>query len=111
MSLLDGREEILVFPQVLTVDADGNPVYAPSPVPLAFLARVTALSAVESAALGQGFTTLHRLTARELPVGAWSKVTWRGRDWDVLGEPTVRDQGSPASDHVTVMIRARTPDG
>lgn len=108
MSLVDGPDEVAVYPEVLGVDSDGNRVRVPGDSPVAVRGRMTPLSAAESQALGQEVTTTYKFLCREFPAGAWARVTWGGRDWDVQGEPQPVAQ-SWVTAHFRVILRARTP--
>ncbi|OLT27792.1 hypothetical protein BJF83_17320 [Nocardiopsis sp. CNR-923] len=107
MSLLDwGPEEVDVYPQVDGTDPDGNPVRGPSDTPTKVYARVQPVTSTDVIAAGQQTTTRYRMITRDAPVGAWARVVWDGRDWDVEGEPLWRN-GSSRTRHVTAILRAR----
>lgn len=108
MALLDGDTIVLVYPEVLGVDDYGNETRLPGTVPI----RVSAL--VQSAALKRpslnGATPeLLRILCRSFPAGPWGKVTYDGRDWDVLGA-TKSHQSFVMTAHDTVTLKARTPE-
>lgn len=111
MSVVDrGRETVLVYPEVEIIDGRGNVGQrGPSDTPVT-LRRcwVRPATAEESAVLGEQILTVYKVLTRTAPAGAWSRVVWDGRDWDVVGEP-LRHLGIPALDHVVVFIRARGP--
>lgn len=110
MSLLDGGpDEVQVYVEVDSVDDDNNPVKIPSDTPIPVRGQLQPSTAEESAALGQEFTTLYRFMSRTFPGGTFARVTARGRDWDVVGEPKRRGS-SPATRHVTVWLSARGPE-
>lgn len=109
MSLLDrGTEVVEVWPEVEGTDDDGNPVRVPADQPVTLRMLVQPVSAEESAALGQGVNTVYRAIGRTFPGGAFARVAWGGRDWDVLGEPK-RFNSSPRTRHVSVLLVARGP--
>lgn len=109
MSLLDrGPDVVQVWPEVAGTDDDGNPVRVPAATPVTLHMLVQPVSAEESAALGQGVTTIYRAIGRTFPGGAFARVAWDGRDWDVLGEPK-RYNASPRTRHVAVLLMARGP--
>lgn len=109
MSLLDGPEQVTVRPEVEDTDADGNPIRRPGTTTVTLSCRVQPIAADEPAVAGQAIATVYRVIAKTWPPGATSTVTWQGRTWDVLGEP-LRHGGSPAVQHVTILIRARAPE-
>ncbi|WP_054050722.1 head-tail adaptor protein [Alloactinosynnema sp. L-07] len=110
MSLLDGgRETVTIFAMVDTVDPDGNTVRKPSATGVAVAASVQPIASTEPAVAGQQTVTTYRVRCNRnqlVPVGPWAQVAWRGRDWDVDGEPA-RYTGSTATAHVAFRIRAR----
>lgn len=111
VSLLDnGPDTLLVYPEVHGDDGYGTPMRVPSNVPVVVIGRFQPVSAEESQAAGQAVGTVYKFIARDFPGGAWARVATQGRDWDVVGEPQ-RHNGSPATRHSTVMLRARTPAG
>lgn len=107
MSLLDsGNETADVYPQVTTTDDDGNVITVPSDTPVTIICRIQPLTSAEAAVTGQMTTTTYRLIARDAPLGAWAKVTARGRDWDLQGEPQW-SRGSRRTRHVSAILQAR----
>lgn len=109
MSLL-GRDVVLVWPEVEATDGDGNPIRKPAAAPVRVRGIVQPVSAEEAEALGQVVTTIYRLTARTLPAGAFARVEWAGRAWDVVGEPQRHVGASPATRNDSVLLRARSPE-
>jgi hypothetical protein len=109
VSLLDdGADTLLVFGEVAGVDGDGNPIRVPSERPRRVHGRVQPATAEETQDKGYAVGTYYRFIGRCFPDGAWSRVQWCGRDWDVEGEP-LTSRGSEATRHVTVMLKARAP--
>ncbi|MFE3461368.1 hypothetical protein ACFXKD_27810 [Nocardiopsis aegyptia] len=107
MSLLDGGpDEVLIYPEVESTDADGNPIRVPALVPVAVRGRVQPVTSEDVIAAGQQTTTRYRFITRDAPLGAWALVTWDGRDWDLEGEP-LWSRGSKRTRHVTAILRAR----
>ncbi|MEO3851752.1 head-tail adaptor protein [Streptomyces sp. B8F3] len=107
MSLLDsGNETITVYPQQLTIDERGNPVWKPSPVGVLVRCRVQPVDTDEEIAAGQATATTYRIIARTAPLGPWARVEWDGRTWDVVGEAR-RYNSSRATRHIDALIRAR----
>jgi hypothetical protein len=108
--LIDGPDFVTVYPEVLGTDSDGNRVRKPGATPAVVRGRMQPLTAAEAQAEGQGITTTYKFLCREFPGGAWSRVEWGGRDWDVQGEPQWIAL-SPATAHFRVVLRARAPKG
>lgn len=110
MSLLDnGPDLILVYPEVDGTDGYNTPVRVPSDTPVEVQGRVQPVSVSETEATGQSVATVYRFIGRTFPAGAFARVEWDGRQWDLLGEPQ-RHSGSPVTRHVTVLLKARTPE-
>lgn len=110
MSLLDaGQETVLVWPEVDGADGDGNPVKVPSASPVRVRGMVQPVSSDESAVTGDAVATIYRLYARSFPAGAYARIEWDGRTWDVDGEP-MRHGISASTRHVKVLLRARRPE-
>lgn len=110
MSLLDdATDTLLVYGEIQGEDGDGNPTREPAKVPVKVSGRVQPASAEETTAKGFAVGTYYRFIGRTFPPGAWSRVVWCGRDWDVEGEP-LRSRGSAATAHVTVMLKARSAE-
>ena len=104
MSLLDGNTTVLVQRYRDDVDADLNPTVTVDGPPVSVSARVFTVSAEESAALGFELNTSQRVYARSWPGDARSRVIWRGRTWDTVGEPQRKSNGIRTG-HVSVLIR------
>lgn len=112
MSLLDDRRESLVLTPEINGDDDlGNPKRIPDPDPahrVTVYGRMQYGASTESEANGQSVRTQAVFICREFPAGAWARVQFNGVDFDVDGEPLVSN-GSDATRHVTVTLRARNP--
>lgn len=107
MSLLDtGNELVEIWPEVDSVDSDGNPVKVPAATPEEVWARVQPVSSTDVIAAGQQTVARYRFITRTAPLGPWARVRWRGRDWDIDGEP-MWSSGSPQTQHVTAILKAR----
>jgi hypothetical protein len=107
VSLLDdGPDEVLIYPEVVVVDERGNEVRRPAETPVPARGRVQPVSASEAAVAGQQVTTTYRFITRTAPLGAWARVEWDGREWDLAGEP-LWSRGSPRTRHVTALLQAR----
>ncbi|MFC6090872.1 hypothetical protein [Saccharothrix lopnurensis] len=111
MSLLDeSNARITVYPQVLSTDSDGNPVWVPSIDGVPLEVMVWPLDAAESSALSREPGEAYRVRparGQPVPVGAFAAVMWGGREWDVHGEITPHSRGR-ATRRVTFVIRPRT---
>jgi len=107
VSLLDtGNETVQVWPEVSSTDSDGNPIKGPAADPVEIQARVQPVSSTDVIAAGQQTVARYRLITRDAPLGPWVRVRWRGRDWDIDGEP-LWSNGSPRTRHVQAILQAR----
>lgn len=101
---------VLVHGEITQPDVDGNPVRVPGPTAVRVRCRVSPLSAEEASLLGQDVTSTARVIAQRWPAGAWSSVEWAGRIWDIVGEPQRHPGATPATAHVSVLIRSRVSE-
>lgn len=108
MSLLDlGPDVVTVYADtVTTTDGYGNKVKGPAASGTDIRGRWQPSTAEETAELGQQTTTVYRFLCRDFPAGPWSRATFDGSTWDVVGEPR-RHRGSETTRHVTVYFRKR----
>ena len=107
MSLLDGNEDVVVQRMTMVLDADGNPaptVTASVPV----RCSVQSSTAVEDSTRGTELDAQFKVIAASWPGDANSRVVWRGRTFDTVGEPLRYGRGH-LSRHVTVTIRTIEP--
>lgn len=110
MSLVDeGTETVQLYPAVRHTTDRGNIDRQPGADPVTLTGVwIRQLASSESPARGQALLTRYQLVAAEFPGGAWSKVTWNGDDYDVIGEPAYRT-GLGDLDHYVVTLQARKP--
>ncbi|MCU1675339.1 MAG: hypothetical protein JWM93_97 [Frankiales bacterium] len=109
MSLLDaGRDVVTVYVEEASTDAYGTPVRVPSATGVDVIGRVQPVSVSETESTGQAVATVYRFIARDMPGGAFARVVWDDREWDLLGEPQ-RHNGSDATRHVTILLKSRGP--
>jgi hypothetical protein len=112
MSLLDDRREsIVLIPEIDGEDDLGNKVRVPDPEPThwtTLYGRFQMSSSTEPTVDGQVVVTSSVFITRSFPAGAWARITFGGRDWDVDGE-VIRSNGSDATKHDTVTLKARGP--
>lgn len=108
--LIDGGPDVvLLYPEVLGEDDDGNPERRPSTTPIRVECQLHRLSADESAALGQDSTSTYYFnTSKDLPLGAFAGAMVRGRKAEVIGEPT-RQGRSRRTAHTRVIVRIIEP--
>lgn len=110
MSLLDTGQVVTLYPDVEAADGDGNAVRRPGTVSVECVGRWQYLVPSEDTSDGQQVRTTATFLTRSFPAGFAGRVTFDGRDWDVIGEPT-RSGLSPLTTHWTVRLSARSPRG
>ena len=112
MSLLDkGRETITLYPEVQTVDSDGNPFRTHSDVGIDLTVRIQKLGESGTAARraeqdNEGFESerlaIMRLTRADEeqygPLGRLAELDWHGERWTVFGD-VQRYNGSDRTAH------------
>lgn len=104
-----GPDEVLLYPEVLGEDSDGNPERRPSPTPIKIRCQLHRLSVEESSTLGQtSSATYYFNTSRDLPAGAFATAQVRGREAEVVGEPTRQGRTSRTA-HTRVVVRILEP--
>lgn len=118
MSLLDkGAETIIVYPEELVIDVDGNKRTRASSTGFVARARVQPIGQSGTAARraeqdNEGYESekiysvrLTRRSAREIGlIGAQSAIEWRGQRWSLFGDVTVYGN-SPRTAHTTYRIK------
>lgn len=99
---------MLVYPEVEVTNRRSEVIKQPAkePVPI----RVTTF--LDSAAVaelpGQIDIEILKCISRDAPLGTWSRVEYRGRDWDIAAPPRVSAGGaSRATRHIVFSIRSR----
>ncbi len=109
MSILDNPPHVATVYPVVPVDdgyggtqpGDGDPIE----VRCIVQPRAADEDAVHDSS-GYEVDDVYRMAARRLPAGPWSRVTWRGDDYTVVGEPR-RHGVSRRTRHDVAMIRRR----
>ena len=115
MSLLEtGRESVIVYPEVVVTDVDGNTITRASNTGIEIRAAVQPMS--NSGTSGrraeqdnEGFETEQNYRLRPARsftqrLGAQSKVQWRGQWWSIVGDHT-QYNGSNQTRHTDYVIR------
>lgn len=120
MSLLDTGaryQPCVVYPEVLTIDADGNKFTKPSTTGIPAIARFqvanqSGTSARRAEQDNEGFSTekVYRMrfprsfTKTNGTLGAQSEIVWNGQRWALFGDATIYDS-SPALSRVDYTIK------
>lgn len=108
MTLIDqGPETVTVYPAVQSLDEDGNPVLVPGTAGVAVNCWAQPLTSPQLSSGPADRLSTYKLLARSWPGGPYSLIAWRGRNWDVIGEPTYNSGGGAHMQNSTVVIRAR----
>lgn len=114
MSILDrGTDDVLVYPMVKILDPDGNEVWQPAEEPVTVRASLQPVTSADALVSGQQVDTVYRVRpvrGTDIPFGAWDRVEWDGRTWDVMGDPTRRN-ASPRTRRTVFHIRTRDARG
>jgi len=115
MSLLDStNEDVIVYPEEMVIDRDGNKMTRPSATGIPARARIWPQSQSGTSALrvekndGRGFHTEQYYSLRFARnfghvLGAQSQIEWQGKRWSVFGDP-VRYNGSARTRHFQYTI-------
>lgn len=120
VSLLDTGaryQDVVVFPETMVIDADGNKFTKPAAVGIPAIARLqvanqSGTSARRAEQDNEGFETekVYRMrfprsfTRDHGILGAQSQIEWRGERWALFGDATVYDS-SPALSRVDYTIK------
>ena len=120
MSLLDGSgryEPVTVFPEIATVDDDGNKFTKPSTTGIQATARFqvqgqSGTSARRAEQDNEGFSTekVYRMrfprsfTKEHGILGAQTQVEWRGQRWSLFGDVNIYN-ASFATEHVDYTVK------
>jgi hypothetical protein len=116
VSLLDeGNELVVIYPMVETTDPEENSVWRAGDVGVPVMGSVQPIGNDTSTEGGtsQVVDTTYRFRPNRgetVPIGAWARVEWDGRTWDLVGDPG-RHNGSDATAHRTYRIKARKAAG
>lgn len=106
--LLDrGRETLTVYLEETATDSLGNTIKRPSGDGVEL--RVTASEDRSSDAElpGQVSNKVLRIMARQVPAGSWSRVIFRGEEWDLGLPPTFTEGATRRLRHIEFTIKSR----
>ncbi|RAV17188.1 hypothetical protein DQP55_04175 [Mycolicibacterium sp. GF69] len=111
MSLLDtANEEVVVYLEETTTDADGNTITKPSATCIETRARIQPVGTpTEEQDSGYQTASRYRLRfPRSWPhvLGAQSQIEWNGKRWSMIGD-LIRHNGSARTRHVHYVIERR----
>jgi hypothetical protein len=101
----------IVYPEKVELDARGHKVRRPDlsagiPVTAAFVPQRSSRAEVP----GQVEVNVVRMIVRsDIDVSLWSRVSWRGSEWDVVAPPTYH-HGTRRTRHYSIDLKER-PSG
>lgn len=118
MSLLDrAKEDVVVYPEIVVLDDDGNELLVPAAVGYPAKAEIqparqSGTSARRAEQDNEGYETeqtyrlrfTRRHDATHAPLGQGAQVEWRGQRWSLVGLPTLY-RGSRRTAHIDYQIR------
>lgn len=110
--LLDkGREYVDVYPEELQYNSRGVPKRVPGTKPVRVRVTTTKDRSQIADLPGQVDVEVVRCIARSAPVGTWSRVVYRGEDYDLAAPPRFSPGVSKATQHVEFTISSRNQLG
>ena len=106
--LLDqGRETVLVWPEVEVLNARGQRVKVPADTPVKVYVTTSTQRSGDSELPGQVSIKTVRCIARNAPGGSWSRVEYQGEEWDIAAPPRFTPGASRATKHCEFILRSR----
>jgi hypothetical protein len=106
--LLDqGREQMLIYPEVHVINSRGDQVRIPSETPVEVWVTTSSQRQGDGEMAGQVSTKSMRCITRSAPVGSWARIVFRGEEWDLASPPRFTKGLSRATQHVEFIIRSR----
>jgi hypothetical protein len=106
--LLDaGRETMVIYPEVLHVNARGDEVRMPSEEGVEVRVTTSAQRQGDAEIPGQVSIKTMRCITRSAPVGSWARIVFRGEEWDLAVPPRFTPGVSRNTEHVEFIIRSR----
>lgn len=106
--LLDrGREKMLVYPEMVVVNARGERVRVPAEEPVEIWVTSSSQRQSDAELAGQLSIKSMRCITRSAPVGSWARIVFRGEEWDLATPPRFTPGLSRATQHVEFIIRSR----
>jgi hypothetical protein len=106
--LLDkGRETLIVYVEETATDSLGNTIKRPSGDGIELSVTSSEDRSSDAELPGQVSNKVVRILARQVPVGSWSRVIFRGEEWDLALPPTFTQGATGRLKHVEFSIRSR----
>jgi hypothetical protein len=106
--LLDrGRSKMLIYPEILVINARGDRVKVPSPDPVVVWVTTSAQRQGDGELAGQVSIKTIRCITRSAPVGSWARIVFQDEEWDLAAPPRFTPGLSRSTQHVEFIIRSR----
>ncbi|MGZ4659751.1 MAG: hypothetical protein ACXVYB_00570 [Arthrobacter sp.] len=102
-----GRERMLIYPEVLVINARGDQVRIPATTPVEVWVTTTAQRQGDAEIAGQVSTKSMSCMTRDAPVGSWARIVFRGEEWDLATPPRFSPGVTNSTRHVEFIIRSR----
>lgn len=98
---------MLIYPEVLVLNARGDQVRIPAETPVEVWVTTSSQRQGDAEIAGQVSIKSMRCITRDAPVGSWARIVFRGEDWDLATPPRFTEGLSRATRHVEFIIRSR----
>lgn len=106
--LLDrGSEKLLVYLEETVTDSLGNPSKRPSGEGVELRVTSSEDQSSDAELPGQMSTKVMRILARQVPAGTWSRIIFRGEEWDMSAPPTMTQGATRRLRHMEFTIKSR----
>lgn len=107
--LLDkGRETLTVYLEETVTDSMGNTgLKRPSGIGIDIKVTGSEDRSSDAELPGQVSNKVMRILARQVPMGTWSRVIFRGEEWDLALPPTFTTGATKRLKHIEFTIRSR----
>lgn len=107
MILDRGREVMSIYSEEQYEDSRGNKKMLPTAGPVQIRVTVSEDRGSDAELPGQVSSEVLRVVTRSAPAGSWSRIVFRGQEWDIAAPP-IRTPGiSNATRHIEFNIRSR----
>ena len=96
-----------IYPEVTTVNARGDEIRVPSEEGVEVRVTTSSQRQGDAEIAGQVSIKTMRCITRTAPVGSWSRIVFRGEEWDLAVPPRFSPGVSRNTQHVEFVIRSR----
>jgi hypothetical protein len=106
--LLDrGSETMTVYLEETVTDSLGNPHKRPSGVGIELRVTSSEDRSSDAELPGQVHNKVMRILARQVPAGTYSRIIFRGEEWDMASPPTMTRGTTKRLRHMEFTIKSR----